>query len=200
MANHIYILYVYLCIFIVYFFLGRLNFRGVTFHIFFWVGILKLARFSKLVLVYCILGSCIGNPTLQDKLFIAPFFVGCARWSMTLRRYCIWNAVGGEREKGNMVTPVTPSKHGNYCNMSAFKGTFDHDFPGVGFSSSLKGNIFNFQSNNKSFRQFLVTSPGLSLGVSVRWFLWRRRPCGWWLHEIHEGNSIISSKLICDHF
>ena len=48
-------------------------------------------------------------------------------------------------------------------NISAFKGTFDDDFPGVGFSSSLKGNVFNFQSNKKSFRQFLVTSPGLSL-------------------------------------
>ena len=140
------------------------NFRGVTFHIFFWVeknevGMIFKAGFGILYIV----GSYTGSPMLQDKLIVAhpPFFWvgGCQVIDDAeeipiplLKCRGLW---AGKEGHG-----YPPQKRGTI--ISAFKGTFDDDFPGVGFSSSLKGSIFNFQSN-KSFRQFLVTSPGLSL-------------------------------------
>ena len=87
MANdiiYIYIiLYIYYYIIVIiiyiYFFFwgGMFNFRGVTFHIFFWVeknevGMIFKAGFCILYIV----GSYTGSPMLQDKLLLPtpPFF------------------------------------------------------------------------------------------------------------------------------
>ena len=52
------------------------NFRGVTFHIFFWVEENEVGMIFKAG--FCIVGSSTGSAMLQDKLLLpTPLFFGC---------------------------------------------------------------------------------------------------------------------------
>ena len=120
--------------------------------------IMKLTWFWKLVLLYCIMGSYIGNPMLQDKLFVAPLFFLAGgsgdRWHWGDTDTVVSNAVVCEGEKRNtLLKKLEPT-------YPPFKDTFDDDFPEVGYSSSLKGNVFNIHPRTTSiFGKFLLTSP-----------------------------------------